>query len=142
MTVSMAASVRMAMLMKEAETEKVDEKAEGSDDENHLGIVDLLGLVEALQALDGDGKTQGHQKHGVDHGAQHLGPGPAVRVLVPGLWRHPHRRKGHHQRRDVGQHVEGVGDQRHGVGDVAHHDLDQEEAGKRNIVYDISVNDL
>ena len=125
---SMAAAVGMAMLMKEAETEKVDEKAEGSDDENHLGIVDLLGLVEALQALDGDGKTQGHQKHGVDHGAQHLGPGPAVRVLVPGLWRHPHRRKGHHQR--------------HGVGDVAHHDLDQEEAGKRNIVYDISVNDL
>ncbi len=57
---SASSAVRVPVLVKEAETEQVDHQAQHPDQEDHLGIVDGLGLVEPLEALDGDGEAQGN----------------------------------------------------------------------------------
>ena len=43
--------------------------------------MDVLRLVEPLEALDRDGEAKGHEEDCVHQGTQHLGPGPAVGVL-------------------------------------------------------------
>jgi hypothetical protein len=55
-----------SVLVKEAEAEEVDDEAEDADVEDHFRVVDVLGLVEPLEALHRDGKAEGHQEDGVD----------------------------------------------------------------------------
>ena len=104
--------------MEQAKTDEVDDETHGADPEDHLRVVDVLGLVEPLEALHRDGEAERHQEHRVDERAQHLGARPAEGVLGPRLGRHAHAEEGDHQRRDVGQHVEAVSHQRHRVGQV------------------------
>jgi hypothetical protein len=67
-TSAMAVTVR-SVLVKEAEAEEVDDEAEDSDVEDHFRVVDVLGLVEPLQALDRDGEAECDQEDGVDESA-------------------------------------------------------------------------
>ena len=46
-----------------------------------LGVVDVLRLVESLEALHCDGEAEGHEEDRVHQGAKYLGPGPAIGVL-------------------------------------------------------------
>lgn len=51
--------VAVAVLVEEAEPEQVDHQTQRPDQQDHLGVVDVLRLVEALEALHGDGEAQG-----------------------------------------------------------------------------------
>ena len=46
-----------------------------------LGVVDVLRLVEPLEALHSDGEAERHEEDRVHQGAQHLGAGPPEGVL-------------------------------------------------------------
>ncbi len=60
MRVSVSPSpVAVAVLVEEAEPEQVDHQTQRPDQQDHLGVVDVLRLVEALEALHGDGEAQG-----------------------------------------------------------------------------------
>jgi hypothetical protein len=74
-------AMRVSVFSKEQQSEQVDEKSEGTNDENHLGVVDLLGVVEPLQALHADGEAERDQKDSVHKSTQNLGTGPSVSVL-------------------------------------------------------------
>ena len=55
---AMAMTMTAAMLMEKAESDQVDDQPHGAHPQNQLGVVDGLGLVEPLQALDSDGETE------------------------------------------------------------------------------------
>ena len=46
-----------------------------------LRVVDVLRLVEPLEALHSDGEAERHEEDRVHQGAQHLGAGPPEGVL-------------------------------------------------------------
>lgn len=50
-------SVRVTMVMEQEESKDVRGEAEASNDQNELGVTDHLGLDEALDGLQKDGKT-------------------------------------------------------------------------------------
>uniref|UniRef100_A0A672MHU0 Uncharacterized protein n=1 Tax=Sinocyclocheilus grahami TaxID=75366 RepID=A0A672MHU0_SINGR len=92
------------------EPEQVDQQPHGPHHDHHHGLLDLMGLREALDGLQDDGEAERGEEHGVDQRAHHLGPDPAERVFVGGLGllRETHRHQSHDQRDHVRQHMKGV----------------------------------
>uniref|UniRef100_A0A671QFW1 Uncharacterized protein n=1 Tax=Sinocyclocheilus anshuiensis TaxID=1608454 RepID=A0A671QFW1_9TELE len=91
-------------------TGSVDQQPRSPHPNHHLGLLDLMGLREALDGLQDDGEAERGEEHGVDQRAHHLGPDPAERVFVGGLGllRETHRHQSHDQRDHVRQHMKGV----------------------------------
>ena len=64
-SVAPSSAVTVSVLMEETESQEVDDQTHDAHVQDHLGVVDVLGLVEALQGLHRDGEAQGHQEHSV-----------------------------------------------------------------------------
>uniref|UniRef100_A0A670I4A5 Uncharacterized protein n=1 Tax=Podarcis muralis TaxID=64176 RepID=A0A670I4A5_PODMU len=121
-------------MVEETEPQDVDQEPRGADADDHPGLLDLVGLGEALDGLEQDGEAEGRQEDGVDQRAHHLGAHPAEGVLLGGAGAlgeaHGHQR--HHQRHHVRQHVEGVRQHGQRVRQAAHRHLHhEEEEGQR-----------
>uniref|UniRef100_A0A8C3BVY3 Uncharacterized protein n=1 Tax=Cairina moschata TaxID=8855 RepID=A0A8C3BVY3_CAIMO len=118
-----------AVVVEEAEPQQVDHQPRHPHGDDHQRLLDLVGLGEALDGLQQDGEAEGGEEDGVDQGAHHLGAHPAEGVLLGGAGAlgeaHGHQR--HHQRHDVGQHVEGVGQHGQRRRHAAHRHLHHEE---------------
>ena len=125
----MAMTMTAAMLMEKAESDQVDDQPHGAHPQNQLGVVDGLGLVEPLQALDRDGETERNLEDRIHKGSQDLSPGPTESVFAPRLWSHSHGNESNYKGSDVRKHVKAVSNKGHGVGDVSDDDLDEEEGG-------------
>uniref|UniRef100_A0A671QKJ4 Uncharacterized protein n=1 Tax=Sinocyclocheilus anshuiensis TaxID=1608454 RepID=A0A671QKJ4_9TELE len=106
-------------------TGSVDQQPRSPHPNHHLGLLDLMGLREALDGLQDDGEAERGEEHGVDQRAHHLGPDPAERVFVGGLGllRETHRHQSHDQRDHVRQRR-----------DPAHHHLHDEKAEGDDII--------
>uniref|UniRef100_A0A8C6VHD6 Uncharacterized protein n=1 Tax=Naja naja TaxID=35670 RepID=A0A8C6VHD6_NAJNA len=119
-----------AVLVEEAEPQDIDEQPGGSDADDHQGLLDLMGLGEALDGFQKDGEAEGGKEDGVDQGAHHLGPHPTEGVLLGGAGAlgEAHGHQGHHQSHHVGEHVEGVREHGQRRRQPAHHHLHHEEA--------------
>ena len=91
-----------------------------------------LRVAEAVRGLDGDPDGDGEEGEAVDEGREHGEPVEAVGALPVG--RAAGDAEGeprHRQRREVGEHVAGVGEERQRAGDDAADDLgDHEAAGE------------
>uniref|UniRef100_A0A8B9TVI8 Uncharacterized protein n=1 Tax=Anas platyrhynchos TaxID=8839 RepID=A0A8B9TVI8_ANAPL len=118
-----------AVVVEEAEPQQVDHQPRHPHGDDHQRLLDLVGLGEALDGLQQDGEAEGGEEDGVDQGAHHLGAHPAEGVLLGGAGAlgeaHGHQR--HHQRHDVGQHVERVGQHGQRGRQAAHRHLQHEE---------------
>uniref|UniRef100_A0A8D0L9Y7 Uncharacterized protein n=1 Tax=Sphenodon punctatus TaxID=8508 RepID=A0A8D0L9Y7_SPHPU len=117
------------VLVEKAEPQQVDQEPGSADTDHDQGLLDLVGLGEALDGLQQDGEAKRGEEDGVDQGAHHLGPHPAEGVLLGGAGAlgeaHGHQR--HHQSHDIGEHVEGVGEHGQRGGQPAHRHLHHEE---------------
>uniref|UniRef100_A0A8C0EA03 Uncharacterized protein n=1 Tax=Bubo bubo TaxID=30461 RepID=A0A8C0EA03_BUBBB len=118
-----------AVVVEEAEPQKVDDESRHPHADDHQRLLDLVGLREALDGLQQDGEAEGGEEDGIDEGAHHLGPHPPEGVLLGGAGAlgeaHGHQR--HDQGHDIGEHVEGVGEHGQRRRDPAHHHLHHEE---------------
>ena len=115
----MTVAVATAVLVKQTETDQVDDEAHGAHPQDHLGVVDVLRLIETFQALNSDREAEGNQEHSIDQSSKNFRSGPAEGVFRPGLGSHSDAEECYHQGCDVGQHVEAVRHQSHGVSEVA-----------------------
>uniref|UniRef100_A0A8D2LWW4 Uncharacterized protein n=1 Tax=Varanus komodoensis TaxID=61221 RepID=A0A8D2LWW4_VARKO len=121
-------------MVEEAEPQDVDEQPPDTDPDDYPGLLDLVGLGEALDGLQQDGEAERRQEDGVDQGAHHLGPHPAEGVLLGGAGAlgETDGHQGHHQGHHVREHVEGVRQHGQRLRQPAHHHFHhEEEEGQR-----------
>lgn len=77
------AAVGMAVIMEENESEEVRGQAEAADDEDELGMANLLRLDEALYGLEEDREAEGDEEDTVYKRAEGLGTLPLRRRVSP-----------------------------------------------------------
>jgi len=62
--------------------DNVDNEARNTNVKHPVSVFYLVHVSQSLDRFHKDRETQSYQEDGVDEGTQHLGPSPAIRVLV------------------------------------------------------------
>ena len=70
------ASVGVSVVVEQEQAEDVGGKTEAADDQDELGLVDLLRLDETLNGFKEDGQAQGDEEDAVDEGSECFGALP------------------------------------------------------------------
>ena len=75
----------MRLVAEHDHAEEVDGQPDAPNDEQHVGLVDLVRVEEPFDCLDEDGETEGAQEDGVEKSPEDFCPGPTEGVLLGGL---------------------------------------------------------
>lgn len=126
--VTMTVAMIVAMTAENQETDEIGGETAAADDENQLGIGDLLGLNKTGQGLENDRDAEGDEEDGVEEGTEDLGADEAVRVLVGGFFfSNAHSPQTDDEGDDIVQHVECVGHKGEGVDHKTGDQFDEEK---------------
>jgi len=79
-TVSMADAV--AVSVKQNEPDNVDNEPGDADIQHPVCVLDLVLVCQSLNRFNEDREAKRNKEDGIDKCTQHLGPCPAIRVLV------------------------------------------------------------